>query len=328
MTAAERADRVLAFDDPGSLPCIEWAGYWDQTVDRWRSEGLPPSCETAYDIALHFGLDPYLSFWTRPMDEGCPKAPHFGMPIIEDEAGYEAILPHLYPTPAFPPEMLRRAARARKEDGAIVAVWVDGFFWFPRVLLGIENHLYAFHDQPELLHRINADMLAFALRGLEEIMAWAKPQWVALGEDMSYNNGPMISREMMDTFCRPYTEQFAAACKRLGLPSFVDSDGLVDQPVSWYQDYGMEGFLPLEKKAGVDLVAYRQRYPRLRLCGGFDKTCMALGEAAMRSEFERLLPVMRSGGYIPGVDHQTPPDVSMENYRVYVRLLQEYTRRS
>jgi uroporphyrinogen-III decarboxylase len=46
----------------------------------------------------------------------------------------------------------------------------------------------------------------------------------------------------------------------------------------------------------------------------------------MRAEFERILPVMRSGGYIPSVDHQTPPGVSLDNYRIYIKLFKEYTQ--
>jgi uroporphyrinogen-III decarboxylase len=68
----------------------------------------------------------------------------------------------------------------------------------------------------------------------------------------------------------------------------------------------------------------RARFPRFILIGGYDKLVMKRGEAAMRAEFERLLPAMRSGGFIPSVDHQTPPDVPLENYRIYVRLLREY----
>ena len=45
----------------------------------------------------------------------------------------------------------------------------------------------------------------------------------------------------------------------------------------------------------------------------------------MRAEFERLVPLMRTGGFIPSVDHQTPPAVSMEDYRLFLRLLEEYT---
>ena len=64
------------------------------------------------------------------------------------------------------------------------------------------------------------------------------------------------------------------------------------------------------------------------MMGGFDKMVMSRGEEAMRAEFERVLPVMRSGGYVNSVDHQTPPEVSLENYRIYVRLLKEYAEKA
>ena len=63
------------------------------------------------------------------------------------------------------------------------------------------------------------------------------------------------------------------------------------------------------------------------MVGHFNKLTMDRGEAAMRAEFERLGPLMKSGGFIPSVDHQTPPAVSMEQYRLYLRLLNEYTGR-
>jgi hypothetical protein len=40
-------------------------------------------------------------------------------------------------------------------------------------------------------------------------------------------------------------------------------------------------------------------------------------------EFERLLPVVRQGGYIPGADHQVPPSTSLENYRYYIGRLRQ-----
>ncbi len=78
---------------------------------------------------------------------------------------------------------------------------------------------------------------------------------------------------------------------------------------------------------GADPLKFRQQYGKdLLMMGGFDKIVMPRGEAAMRAEFERLLPVMRAGGFIPSVDHQTPPEVSLEQYRGYLRLLAEYVR--
>ena len=80
----------------------------------------------------------------------------------------------------------------------------------------------------------------------------------------------------------------------------------------------------LERQSGVDVVRIRKNYPRLLMMGGYDKMVLSKDEAAMRAEFERVLPVMRSGGFVPSVDHQTPPGVSLENYRTYIRLLGEY----
>jgi len=96
--------------------------------------------------------------------------------------------------------------------------------------------------------------------------------------------------------------------------------------VPWIEEVGIAGVLPLERQAGVDGMRLREQFPALRMIGHYDKMIMNRGEAAVRGEFERLRPLMRTGGFIPSVDHQTPPGVSMEQYRVYLRLLAEYAR--
>jgi hypothetical protein len=51
---------------------------------------------------------------------------------------------------------------------------------------------------------------------------------------------------------------------------------------------------------------------------------MNKGEAAMRKEFERLVPAAAKGGFLISCDHQTPPGVSYEDYKLYIRLFREY----
>ena len=92
----------------------------------------------------------------------------------------------------------------------------------------------------------------------------------------------------------------------------------------WLIESGIEGIYPLERQSGVDINMIRKLYPDFLLLGGYDKMVMKYGETAMKAEFERILPVMKSGGYIPSVDHQTPPDVSLKNYMTYIRLFKEY----
>ena len=148
---------------------------------------------------------------------------------------------------------------------------------------------------------------------------------MTIAEDMSYNGGPMISETHFDQFIAPYYRQIVPRLQEWNAPVIVDTDGDVTQMVPWLRREGIAGVLPLERQAGIDGLALRNEFPGLCMVGHFDKMVMDKGERAMRDEFERLLPVMRSGGFIPSVDHQTPPHVTIEQYRLYRRLLDEYT---
>ena len=299
------------------LPCIEWAPWWDKTQRRWESEGLPAM---AWEPSLrHFGLD--------FMENLCvqPDAAH-----ICDEKDYQRLRARF-----FAQERIEHAAREaegmakRHACGEFSLRFVlNGFFWYPRRLFDIEAHLYAFYDHPALMHRINEDLLNFNLRVINAVCNVIQPDLLSLMEDMSYNHGPMLSRDCFDEFLRPHYLELAKAMQRHSVPFFIDTDGQVDQLVPWLLEAGAQGLLPLERQSGVDVNALRAKHPELLMLGAFDKMVMHRGEAAMRAEFERLLPLMRTGGFVPSVDHQTPPAVRLADYRLYVKLLREYTQRA
>ena len=264
--------------------------------------------------------------WVRPRAATCPGPPGHGMPLMRDRADYLALKPHLYPDPAIDPEEAAGWVGPHERGELVVWVTLEGFFWFPRTLLGIEPHLYAFHDQPDLMREMNQDLLEFNLRAFDEFCEILVPDFMTLAEDMSYNHGPMISAGMFADFVAPYCRELAPHMRRRGTVVFVDTDGDVTDAVPWYMEAGCQGFLPLERMAGVDVNRLRETHAELRMIGAFDKTVMHRGEGRIRREFERLEPAMRGGGFIPSCDHQTPPEVSLEDYRLYVRLLQEYAR--
>lgn len=201
---------------------------------------------------------------------------------------------------------------------------LGGFYWFPRTFLGIAEHLYAYYDAPELIHRMSQDLLKFNLRAFEQFCTICTPDFMTFAEDMSCNHGAMISKSLFDEFILPYYQQIIPLIKGHGVVPFIDSDGDILELIGWFGQAGVDGFLPLERQAGVDISELRERYPGARFIGGYDKMVMSKGEKEMRSEFERLLPVMKRGGYIPSVDHQTPPEVSFDNYNLYLRCLSEY----
>ncbi|NLD73078.1 MAG: hypothetical protein GX649_10230 [Chloroflexi bacterium] len=324
MNHLERFQALMSFQPVDRLPRIEWAPWWDQTIARWRGEGLPARLKSHFDVREYLGLDPYHQVWSRPRASGFPAMPH-GQGPVATEADYEALLPHLYPPQGEHLDEL--AAWGRRQARGEVVVWLslEGFFWYPRTLFGIQPHLTAFYDLPDLMQRMNRDLAEYHVRYLNEVRKVCCPAFMTFAEDMSYNKGPMLSRALFEEFIAPHYRRVVPVLQEMGTRVIVDTDGDPSLMIDWLEGVGVEGVLPLERQAGVDAARLRADHPRLLMLGHYDKMVMDRGVEAIRKEFERLRPVVRTGGYLPGVDHQTPPGVSLAQYREYLEVQREFS---
>lgn len=325
MRNSERFEALLNGNKVDRTPVIEWAGWWDQTCNRWFDEGLPKM--NGDEIKDYWGHDKTKQFWLPTRTADFPNPAYHGAGVIEDEEDYKSVKKYL-----FTDELLDGIEKSFKgwlaahgDEDYVYWYSLDGFFWFPRTLFGIEGHLYAFYDYPELMLEINHDLAEYHKKCIMLVSEYLKPKFMTFGEDMSYNLGPMLSKECYDKFMLPFYKELVPIIKANGTKVIIDTDGQVEPLIPWFLEGGIEGILPLERMAGVDVNRIRQNYPDLIMIGAYDKTIMHKGEEAMRAEFERILPAIKSGRYIPSVDHQTPPDVSLENYAIFMRLLREYS---
>lgn len=327
MKLSERVKNTLNFKPVDRLPFVEWAPFWkDNTVLRWKEQGFPKDIDNDEGIKKYFSLDMLNISWfsNYKADFNANKKERWRNTLISDMKSYKEIKNYLFPDVPFDKAEIERWAK--EDEKGDTAIWfvLAGFFWFPRMLFGIENHLFSFYDHPDVMHEINNDSANYYVKVIDMFCNACKPVFMTFAEDMAYNHGPMISEEMFDEFMLPYYKRVIPKLKEHDIVPFIDCDGNITDLVPWFLRAGIEGILPLEKQAGVDIVGLRKIYPKLKFIGAFDKMVMKKGEKAMKEEFERILPVMKQGGYIPGVDHQTPPEVSMENYRIYLKLLKEY----
>ena len=326
MRNTERFARLLAGDTGiDRTPVIEWAPWWDLTYKNWFQQGLPQM--KPEEINAYWGHDPLKQFGLPLIEPECPQPAFFGGPIMENEEDYKRIRKYLFTDRLLDMADKEIGDYVRAHEGEDVAYWytLEGYFWFPRRLFGIEGHLLAFYDYPELMLEINHDLCKFHKKCLEVVYSHIQPLFMTFGEDMSYNLGPMLSKACYDEFMLPFYKEMVPRIKARNTRVIIDTDGQVEPLIPWFLEGGIEGILPLERMAGVDVNRIRKNYPELILIGGYDKTVMHKGEAAIRAEFERILPAIRSGRYIPSVDHQTPPAVSVEDYRLYLSLLREYS---
>jgi hypothetical protein len=328
MNHAERFRAVMNFQPVDRLPRWEWAMWWDETIKRWHNEGLPRSLAAAdiFGITEYLGLDPYIQFWFSASEAGIEASQHHTEGSVSNIDDYLALRPHLFADQSDSIDIMVPWAKRQDEGSALVWATFEGFFWFPRTLMDVERLSYAYYDQPELIHMMNSDLLEYNLKLLRAMSSRCIPTFMTIAEDMSYNLGPMISESVFAEFIEPYYKKLFAELDEMNIMRIIDTDGDVTLMVPWLKGAGAHGVLPLERQAGVDGNKLREQFPDFCLVGHYDKMVMKNGEQAMRDEFERIKPMISKGGFIPSVDHQTPPDVSLENYGIYLRLLEEYTR--
>ena len=213
--------------------------------------------------------------------------------------------------------------------GCPLGVRMDGFFSIPRELLGVQNQLVMYYDDPNLMHDINDHLANLWLAILEETVSRVDLDFVHIWEDMAFKNGPLISPRMFGEFLTPYYRRVTDFLKEHGVDViFVDTDGDCWLLIDPFLEAGVTGLFPFEVQSGMDIVEVRRRYPRLLIQGGLDKIKVAEGKQAIDAELEAKLPPMLSqGGYIPFLDHLVPPTISWENFYYYRERVNQYIER-
>ena len=90
----------------------------------------------------------------------------------------------------------------------------------------------------------------------------------------------------------------------------------------------MDGYNPLEVKAGLDAVELKRRYGRrLALVGNIDVRVLATNDREkVRREVLRKLNAAKGGGFMPQSDHSVPHNVDPTTYDYMIKLIREHGR--
>ena len=346
----ERAIGTLEFCNMHGEGCVlETFFPWDKTVRHWIDQGLSPqfSPEHIYPWArddeternyLSRGMTEGVAAYERELGFDDLRRVSFQIPFfrfckegeIKDFSTWEKVkvLVRQEMEKYCTEENIERIFgiyREGHERGEYsVRMRASGFFWTPRDLMGIEDHLFAFYDEPELTHDMNGFVLEMYLKYLVPLVKILQPEVFLFPEDLSGKNGPMLSPECFDEFVGAYYQRLFPVLRENGVKNiFVDTDGDFRLLIPNFMKAGVDGFLPMDVNAGMDIVAVRKEFPELKIIGAFNKLVLLEDREAIDKEFERIMPVIRQGGYIPGLDHQAEPNTSLENYKYYIEKLKE-----
>jgi uroporphyrinogen decarboxylase len=226
----------------------------------------------------------------------------------------------------YPPDFAERVARLRDRDSP-AGIGFAGPFWQLREWCGFEPLCMLFLDDPGFVHEMVDFWTTFVSRTMARVLEAGVVDQVHISEDMAYKEKSMISPGMCREFLLPCWTRWTSEARQAGVPVVdMDSDGKIDELIPLWIEAGINVCDPIEVAAGNDINAYRGAFGRrIAYRGGVDKRCIAKGGGVIREEIERIAPVVRDGGYIPGCDHGVPYDISWQSFKDYGRLLAELT---
>lgn len=264
----------------------------------------------------------------KKMNKKAASRPQFLQWPAEDRKGFEALKERLRP-------ILKERVPARwkelvKEYGGrdyplTIGGYPCGFYGALRFLMGEERLLLNFYDDPVLVRDFMNTLADFWIELWGQALSEIRVDCVSFWEDMAYRSGPFISPQMFREFMLSPYKRVTSFLYEMGVKVIlVDTDGNIEKLIPLFLESGITAILPFEVQAGMDIVSVRKRYPRLQILGGIDKMKIAQGRKAIDEELNSKVPfVLRSGGYVPHIDHHVHPSVSWEDFRYYRGLLKE-----
>jgi hypothetical protein len=216
-------------------------------------------------------------------------------------------------------------AKAATGKGLMIQQNFIGGYMYVRSLIGPENLLYFLHDQPQLIHEFMKIWYELTDAVIARHQQYVTIDEIFIAEDICYNQGCLISPDMMKEFLFPYYQQVFSNAKARQIDKTrhlyvqIDTDGNAVPVIPLYQEaIGMDAMSLFEVASGCDAVKIGKQYPELIVSGGIDKRILAQGKEAIDRHLDYIIPALRKrGGYIPTCDHGVPPEVSWENYLYY-----------
>lgn len=352
MTTRERVLNVFAGNRPDRLPNVEF-GYWDKTLERWHAEGLPVDIASDAAAERYFQLEGTTIFAEVPVINGLhPKFPrtvleeHAGRSIILDEEGNTC---EVFTEHSSMPRYLKYGLRTREDwerlkaerldpdapgrigdlqktvadaqtSGMPIFLHAGSLYGWLRNWMGVEEFSYAVMSEKEWVDEMMEHLTLLTMSLLERVLPQVQVDLGWWWEDMCYNRGPLMSPALFRELMVPRYKRIVAVFRRYGVNTqILDCDGSIHQLVPHWLEAGINCMFPLEV-AHTDAAQLRREYgDQLLLLGGVDKLALIHGKEAIDREIARLEPLVRAGRFIPCVDHRVPADVSLENYRYYLR---------
>ena len=353
MNARERFLRIMSYQPVDRLPVLPLEPIEKDTIRRWHGEGLP-ECSDPFEF-LNMSRFVRVPVNFRPI-------PPFEEDVVEEEEHTYVARSYMgalvrrhrdHPTTFYghidhpvktredweiykerfrfdspgrlPVDWNETAIRKLNSSDLPVGVTLSPcFFRLGFYSMGMERFLTAFHEEPDLMQDIFSYWSDFLLRTLKPVLESVRLDYVLFTEDLAGRNGPLVSPRIYEEFWYPNQDPIIRLLQCHEVPVICQwSAGRFHELIPGMMEHGFTCTWPLEKMAGMEARDVRRRFgKKLLLAGNIPKEAVIAGPEAIDREIERLMPLIREGGFLPALDDVVSEDMPFSHYRHLIERLE------
>lgn len=274
MNSVERVHTALRRGQPDRVPVLEFV------VDEKIARAAVPGCLDVADCMDRLDMDgvgcgaffarirdnedgSYTDEWGVSYAPGPEAVAH---PLRGPLSTIEDVRSWNPPDPDAPQRLGKLPDLVSRYKGrrAICFHHRAAFMW-SAYLLGIDNLLIAFLEDPPLVDELMEKVLRCNMRIVQRAIR-AGAEVIVLGDDYAGNSGPMMSPALFRRFCLPPLARMIEMIHAEGAFCIKHSDGNLYPLLDMIVGAGPDGINPVEPVAGMDLTTVK------RLVG--DRVCI------------------------------------------------------
>jgi len=349
MTHRELFMNIMNYGTFDRIPVTHWT-QWTETTERWHNEGMPKdiSPNQFFGVPSHFtgigaNVGLYPAFEEQQIeDRGDSRIYRDGNGVICQAWKHQSNIPHyidftlktpedwekhykwrLQPDAARIPSPEKLAETIRYVEGTLspISFWTGSLMGWIRDWMGVENLGYFMYDHPDTFKDMVDTISGLVSWSADQILPHIKVDMGFGWEDICGRCGPFVSPGKFNECVAPGYKKIRAKLEQYGVTLYgIDSDGDVTGLVGEWLDAGVNVQFPIE--VGVwkaDGMAFRKKYGKeLRIIGHFDKMTLEQSHAAVEAEIQRLMPLIRDGGFVMMPDHLITPGVALSDYQWFL----------
>jgi len=299
----------------------------EDTVERWRREGLP----RGKSVAEHFHLETHhsvgLTLRSAPFYEQAPD-------LLGDP---EAFRRHYHPDdPSRYSTRFEKECRRARREGRVLCIDASGGGLLQMLGVGDWDSLvaacFALAERPKDVEDLLGKTADFYCTCLERVLAEVSVDYASFYEPIASNTGPVISPEMFQHFAIPVYRRVIDLLEKHQIPLRIlcTSGGDLSPLLPSLLDAGINClWISNINSAHMEYSALRREYGAdIALIGGIDSTALSVDEAAVERAIKITVPpLLESGHYLPCLDDRPRSNVPFPQYRLFRDLLEEMANR-